>query len=138
MKKFIWLLLVSVFSFILTWCLNSKNLSGTYTSDSWKYIIDFNQDKTLRWRQYDEIELTNRVEWETKPGSYFPELKQEKEVKTYESFFDWTYEYNDWEYILYVKWWYLAADTVFHAKPQQDSSLLIKWWKVNNEYFRKK
>lgn len=117
---------------------DKSKLSWTYATDNSKYIIDFNDDNTLRWRQYNEIELTNRVEWDIKPGSYFPELKQEKEVKKYESFFDWTYEYNNWEYILYVKWWYLAADTVFHATPQSDWSLRIVGWTVHNELFRKK
>ena len=118
--------------------IDKTKLSWTYATDDSKYTIDFNGDNTLRWRQYNEIELINRVEWDIKPGSYFPEFKQEREVKGYESFFDWTYEYNNWEYILYVKWWYLAADTVFHATPQSDWSLRIVGWTVHNELFRKK
>ena len=113
---------------------DKSKLSWTYATDNSKYIIDFNKDWTLRWRQVDEY--TTLVPWETKQGNYFPELRQQTQQK--ESFYEWTYEYNNWEYILYVKWWYLATDTVFHATPQSNWSLRIVGWTVHNELFRKK
>lgn len=113
---------------------DKSKLSWTYATDNSKYIIDFNKDWTLRWRQVDEY--TTLIPWETKQGNYFPELRQQTQQK--ESFYEWTYEYNNWEYILYVKWWYFAADTVFHANSQSDWSLRIVGWTVHNELFRKK
>lgn len=113
---------------------DKSKLSWTYATDNSKYIIDFNKDWTLRWRQVDEY--TTLVPWETKQGNYFPEFRQQTQQQ--ESFYEWTYEYNNWEYILYVKWWYFAADTVFHATSQSDWSLRIVGWTVHNELFRKK
>lgn len=112
---------------------NSK-LSWTYATDNSKYKIDFNNDNTLRWREITEYPTL--VYWETKQGNLFPELKQQ--TQQHESFYEWTYEYNNWEYILYVKWWYFATDTVFHATPQSDWSLRIVGWAVHNELFRKR
>ena len=114
---------------------DKSKLSWTYATDNSKYTIDFNGDNTLRWRQIDEF--TTLVPWETTQGGIlFPEFKQQTQQN--ESFYEWTYEYNNWEYILYVKWWYFAADTVFHATPQSDWSLRIVGWTVHNELFRKK
>lgn len=113
---------------------DKSKLSWTYATDNSKYIIDFNKDWTLRWRQVDEYKTL--VPWETKQGDYFPEFRQQTQQQ--ESFYEWTYEYNNWEYILYVKWWYFAADTVFHATSQSDWSLRIVGWTVHNELFRKK
>ena len=91
--------------------LNPSNLSGTYSNDNGGYTINFNNNHTLTLIQKDEYS---------------------------ESFYKWTYEYNNKEYVLYVEWSLFANNTIFHAKRLQDKSLLINGWLMDNEHFRKK
>ena len=104
----------------------TNKLSWTYKTNNWEYIIDFYNDWTLRWREVYEVPTMTFADGTTLP-----------ENKYHESFYEWTYEYSNWEYILFVKWWDFAVNTVFHARPQQDGSLLINGWTVYNQYFRK-
>lgn len=106
----------------------ANRLEWTYSSNNWKYTIEFNNNWTLRWREITEIPSWERIQ--ASDGSISLKTQQ------YESFYEWTYEYLNWEYLLYVKW-ELGMNVVFHVKPQKNGYLLVNGWMVNNVYFIK-